>query len=156
MRLHILEVCPYGDPVIIKRGVNDMEWLSIRKPVSLQEIEQVEKELHVTLPEDYKTAIGPINGGALRNAYVEHPQLGRIAYSRNVSLSKEAPANIYFLFELLKEQKFNLFPFAGVGNGDYFCFDLKKQTVVLYEHETDKIIEVCKTFNDLLDMIREL
>ena len=79
-----------------------MEWLSIRKTLSYSDVEQVETELKVKLPNDYKHIIGSINGGALKNAYINHPVLGEIAYSRNVSLNKEAKANIK---AQIKEQK---------------------------------------------------
>lgn len=130
-----------------------MNWVSIRNPLSLEEIENVEKDLKIMLPSDYKELIGAINGGALKNACVTC-EYGEIPYSRNVSLSPTAKSNIYQLFGCVMGSE-QYFPFASVGNGDYFCFDLKKKKVVLWEHEMENIVSICETFTDLLEMISQ-
>ena len=131
-----------------------MEWLSIKKTLSYSDVEQVETELKVKLPNDYKHIIGSINGGALKNAYINHPVLGEIAYSRNVSLNKKAKASIYDVFPIINGKGTRYFPFGNVGNGDYFCFDLKENMVVLYIHEKMEVTKVCNTFTQLMNMIQ--
>ena len=127
-----------------------MNWLSIRTPLTSTDIRNVEKDFSISLPADYKSQIASINGGALRNAYIRLPKLGEVSYSRNVSLHKEAQAGIYKLIGIFNDGPVKLFPFASVGNGDYFCFDLPTNTVVLYLHEIDKTIYVCDSFTQLL------
>ena len=51
------------------------------------------------------------------------------------------------------EGTIRFFPFGSVGNGDYFCFDLLNDTVILYLHETETALPICKTFSELLDML---
>ena len=128
-----------------------MNWLSVRNPITYDEVIAIEEFFNITLPSDYKNAVGEINGGALKSAYVLHPTLGKIAYSRNVALDKKTKANIFELFEIFQNK--NLFPFGQVGNGDYFCFDLKDHSVVIYFHETDNIEYVCDSFTKLMEMI---
>ena len=65
-----------------------MDWLSIRLPLRRSDVDSMEKELNIVLPEDYKSQIGPLNGGALRNTYISLPVLGKVPYSRNVALHK--------------------------------------------------------------------
>ena len=130
-----------------------MNWLRIRTPLTSTDIMNVEKDFSISLPADYKSQIAPINGGALRNAYIRLPKLGEMSYSRNVSLHKEAQTSIYKLIGILNDGPVKLFPFASVGNGDYFCFDLTTNTVVLYLHEIDKTIYVCDSFSQLLSML---
>ena len=132
-----------------------MEWLSIRKTLSYSEIEHLEKELKIKLPEDYKNLIGAINGGALKNAYITHPILGEVAYSRNVSLSRDARTNIFELIPIINHGDLRYFPFGSVGNGDYFCFDLQQKMIVLYVHERMETRDVCKTFTQLMNMIQQ-
>lgn len=132
-----------------------MNWLSVRVPLSRYDIDILEKDLKITLPEDYKSQIGPLNGGALRDAYIKLPRLGKIPYSRNVSLHRGAKAGIYDLVGIFNGDSIKLFPFAGVGNGDYFCFDLDARAVVLYLHETQSTIYVCDSFTQLLDRLAE-
>ena len=132
-----------------------MNWLSIRKPLSRSDIDSLEVELNIKLPDDYKAQIGPINGGALRNTYINLPQLGEVPYSRNVALHKGAKAGIYDLLPVFNDEKIKLFPFASVGNGDYFCFDLVANNVVLYLHELQSTRYVCDTFTQLLSNLIE-
>ena len=80
--------------------------------------------------------------------------MGEIAYSRNVSLNKEAKANIYDVFPIINGKGTRYFPFGNVGNGDYFCFDLKENMVVLYIHEKMEMTKVCNTFTQLMNMIQ--
>lgn len=127
-----------------------MDWLSVRNPLSISDVESIEKEYNLTLPSDYKNTIGPINGGALRNASIEVPGGDRVAFSRNVALQKGARAGIHDLLPIFNEGDICLFPFASVGNGDYFCFDLKNNTVVLFQHELQSVIFVCDTFSQFL------
>ena len=128
-----------------------MDWLSIRLPLCSSDVDSMEKELNIVLPEDYKSQIGPLNGGALRNTYINLPVLGKVPYSRNVALHKGARAGIYDLFPIFNREESRLFPFASVGNGDYFCFDLVSKTVVLYLHEIQETRYICKTFTELLN-----
>lgn len=135
--------------------VNNMNWLSIRAPLSRFDVDSLEKELQVKLPDDYKEQIGPINGGALRNTYVVIPRLGEVPYSRNVALHKGAQAGIYDLLPIFNGEVVKLFPFASVGNGDYFCFDLEANNVVLYLHELQSTRYICDSFTQLIDCLVE-
>lgn len=127
-----------------------MKWLDIKKEMSDSEIMLLEQELNIKLPEDYKKIIGKINGGALKKASV-----GNIAFSRNVSLHREAKFNVYDIIPTINEQETLFFPFANTGNGDYFCFDLKAHKVVLYMHEISRFRYVCDTYSQLLEMIKQ-
>lgn len=131
-----------------------MKWLSIRNPVLIEDIEKLERQLQIELPKDYKEIIGPINGGALVDSYIEIPSIGKIPYGRNISLVETANGNIYNLFGWIMNER-RYFPFASVGNGDYFCFDLEENQVILWMHEKNEIIYICKTFSDLMQMIQK-
>lgn len=133
----------------------NLHWVGVHHPMTYVEVKSVAEELGVNLPEDYCNIIGPINGGALRTAFIEGPMKQRISYSRNVSLSKENKANIFLLYKDSLDFDKRYFPFGSVGNGDYFCFDLINHNVVLWQHEIDRCIYICQVFSELLDMIQE-
>lgn len=132
-----------------------MEWFSVRTPINRSDVDRLETQLKIILPEDYKSQIGPINGGALRNTYIKLPRLGEVPYSRNVSLHKGATAGIYDLLPIFNCEEITLFPFASVGNGDYFCFDLEAKNVVLYLHELQSTRYVCDSFTQLMERLIE-
>ncbi len=128
-----------------------MEWLSIRKPLDEQEVRAILREEGVSLPEDYVKQIGPINGGALKAAYVQVKGVGDIAYSRNTNLCKDVNGNAFHVFDRAS----GLFPVVTVGNGDYFCIELGTGKIVYYQHEIDRKVPVCENFSKLLSMIQQ-
>lgn len=130
-----------------------MEWFRVRTPLCMEEIELVEHRLDIQLPMDYKQMIGPINGGALKDAYIKLPSIGEIAYGRNIALDENAKTNVFTLYGCIMEDK-RYFPFASVGNGDYFCFDLQTEKVILWLHEYNEIYDICETFTQLLQMMQ--
>ena len=127
-----------------------MKWIDVKKELSDLELMQLEQGLNIKLPKDYKKILGKINGGALKSASV-----GKVAFSRNVSLHREARFGVYDLIPIINETEVVFFPFASVGNGDYFCFDLKENVVVLYMHEVSEFKYVCDTYSQFLDMLVE-
>lgn len=54
------------------------------------------------------------------------------------------------MFDILDCGSHKYFPFGSVGNGDYYCFDLKNQKVVLFEHESGKVYGICNTYTELI------
>lgn len=130
-----------------------MKWISIKKKLSYSEVKGIADKLNIKLPEDYCQEIGNINGGVLDEGVYFHPKLGGIPYSRNVNLCQNAKANAIELFNVLDEGSKKYFPFGSVGNGDYFCFDLKSQKVVLYSHESERVYAICDTFTELINEI---
>lgn len=130
-----------------------MNWKRLRNPLTYEEVKAIINSIHVNLPEDYCNLIGPINGGALVDTVCNVPGVGAVPYGSNISLSPNARTNALVLYEQFKENA--LFPFGNVGNGDYFCFDLNENIVVLYQHEKDKTVPICKSFAEFLDMLKE-
>ena len=131
-----------------------MQWLSIKTPLTTTDIQAIEEALNIHLPADYKETIGPINGGALRKAYVHIPETGDLPYSRNIPLDKSSKANALELAKIINTSHIRYFPFASVGNGDLFCFDLfDDNCIVVYLHESQRFISICGSFTKLLSLI---
>ena len=129
-----------------------MGLFKFNKTLSVNDIERLERQLKINLPDDYKEQIGSINGQGYTNSYVPHKSLGEIPYSRNVSLNKRDKYNIYDIYGKVIEDK-RYFPFANTGTGNYYCFDLHKNNVVLWLHETETIVYLCDTFSELMRKI---
>ena len=130
-----------------------MEWIGVRNALTTDDVNAVQKEMGVRLPDDYIKKIGAINAGGLVDSIVNHPQLGEIAYSRNIPLDKKTKGNIFELYPTFSGREKDLYPFATVGNGDFYCFDLKNGGVVLWIHEIETIEKICGTFTELLDLL---
>lgn len=133
-----------------------MEWIGIRKTLSQDEVKKILNDLGISLPKDYCKTIGSINGGALKSTVVSVPGLGEIPYARNLSLSTASKGNAIETYGIFQKQGKKLFPFGSVGNGDYYCFDLIKPGVVLYLHEKDETIKLCKSYTELISKLSQI
>ena len=130
-----------------------MNWKSIRNPITYEQVKSTLASLEIDLPDSYCRIIGPINGGALASGVCLVPKIGEVPYSRNISLNPDSKVNAIVLYEQYKDKR--IFPFGSVGNGDYFCFDLKNNSIILYQHENDAIISVCNSFEEFLALLDE-
>ncbi len=130
-----------------------MKWIGIRKTLTENDVLRVIEELEITLPSDYIRSIGSINGGALKSAYYKDKKLGKIPYSRNINFCSESRVNVAELFKSINGETKKYFPFGSVGNGDYYCFDLSCEVVVLYMHETKEIYPLCNTYTELMESL---
>ncbi|MFR0987932.1 MAG: SMI1/KNR4 family protein [Anaerobutyricum hallii] len=135
--------------------MNKRRWIGCKK-LTKADILKVEDCIKTRLPEDYRNQIIKINNGALQRAYYSTKDIGEIAYSRNMDLSKNATTNAVELYKILDGGSKSYFPFGSVGNGDYMCFDLKKNNrVVLYINEIQKVYYLCDTFTQFIDGLTE-
>lgn len=132
-----------------------LNWISKKEKVTDTDIATLEKDLKVNLPKDYKEYIKNVNGAALKKAVYIDEKLGRIPYSRNINLLKTAKFGIYNIFPDFEKDTGRYFPFGSVGDGDYFCFDLKTNAVVLYSHESDTVHSICDTFTSFISSLEE-
>ena len=122
------------------------------EPISIKDIEAIEKKFNLTLPCIYKQQILSLNGKTFAYAYISHPVLGELDFSRFISLSPKDKYSIYDIFnKVIKDKKY--FPFADTDFGDYYCFDLTDEKVVFWSHETDSIHKICDSFSDFLNLI---
>ncbi len=123
-----------------------MKWLDVKKQLEDADLDALEKELQIKLPDEYRCRIKTTNGGALKSAYFPSEKYGNIAYSRNTNLSMDAKVDVVFLAKSINRKKIRYFPFGNVGNGDYFCLDLQNGKVVLYVHEEERFLDVCDSY----------
>ena len=71
-------------------------------------------------------------------------------------IQKFIKIDIVELYKILDGGSKSYFPFGSVGNGDYMCFDLKKNNrVVLYINEIQKVYYLCDTFTQFIDGLTE-
>lgn len=136
-----------------KEGMN-MKWLRIRNEISEKDMDALEEKLEIHLPKDYKMAMPRLHCGAPEKQAVFVEGMGECSYSRNLPLTEKRKGNVFVLYEIMKQRGHHLFPFASVGNGDYFCFDLDHENRVVYWfHENDTVYPVCRTFRELTEML---
>ena len=132
-----------------------MNWIDVKKQLEDSDLDAIEKELQIQLPDEYRSKVKKINGGALKAAYYPSKKYGNIAFARNTNLSPDTKANAAFLAKIINKKDIRYFPFGSVGNGDYFCLDLHNNRVVLYAHEEEKILELCSSYREFMGNLME-
>lgn len=130
-----------------------MELFDFKKNISVEDIKFLEKSFCIELPNDYKENILLLNGKSYIYTYILHSKLGELDFSGFISLNKEDEYNIYDIYGKVIES-LRYFPFADTDFGDYYCFDLDKKKIVLWNHEMNKVIQICESFTKFLKMIQ--
>ena len=117
-----------------------------KKKSSLKDIEKIEQEFKISLPEEYKSKILDLLDINYSGSYISIPLLGKVTYRENLSLNKKRKYNIYDIYGIvIKDTRY--FPFAETEFGDFYCIDLKDNKIILWQHETDHTIKICDSFN---------
>lgn len=130
-----------------------MGLFSSTKKSSLKDIEKIEKEFNISLPEEYKNQILDLLDVDYSGSYVSVPKLGKVTYRENLSLNKKSKYSIYDIYgAAITDARY--FPFAETEFGDFYCIDLKNDKIVLWQHETEKAVKICDSFNHLLKLIK--
>ncbi len=128
-----------------------MNWYKPKRKLTEEDFQIINRELHISFPEDFKCLMAVIHGARLKYAHVHVNGIGDISYDRNIPLTKDEIANIYDIYGLLGRYV----PISETGFGDYFCYDPDTWSIILYLHETGSIADVCDSFEELLSLIEE-
>lgn len=130
-----------------------MGLFSSKKKSSLKDIEKIENEFNISLPEEYKDQILELLDKDYSGSYISVPKLGKVTYRENLSLNKKSKYSVYDIYGITIQDT-RYFPFAETEFGDFYCIDLKNGKIVLWQHETEKTINICESFNHLLKLIK--
>lgn len=135
------------------------------RPASSGEVESVEREWGVKLPEDYKH-IAIIHQGMSPHPCVLDVGRTNTAVSELLTLSVDPDRRNYAMLHAYPIIKplvpAGIYPFAGTGTGDYICFNYRTSAtapkVVFYFTEAlgeDAIYPVADSFTDFLSKLHD-
>lgn len=135
--------------------MRNLNLINSENPISLMQVQEIEKQIGVTIPDSYKKFLQISNGG-----FGRHNFHGKFFIRDFVSLTGEnSLANIFFpVSELFHDSK-DWLPF-GFDDGDWiFCICLKRDKCgKIYlmrtdegDCEEDAFIYVCDSFEEFLD-----
>lgn len=137
--------------------MQEIKW-KFGSPVSDEVVRAAESQLGVVFPSDYRTLVGQHNGGRPKPNAVEIPGRREAVMERLVRLDACAGDDVASAVAVLRGRgQGNLVPFASDPFGNLFCFQFARKVqsaVVFWEHETGSVSAICKTFSDLLALLR--
>ena len=127
-------------------------------PVSDEIIRSIEVNLDVVFPIDYRALISEHNGGRPKPNAIDIPGRREAVMERLLRIDSDGGENVANTATILKSRsQGDLVPFACDPFGNLFCFKFvgKTQSAVVYwEHESGSVSTICKTFSELLGLLR--
>jgi SMI1 / KNR4 family (SUKH-1) len=144
-------------------------WEGCRHKASDIEIGEVEAELSIKFPDDYKECVRVCAGGYPKNSNFTFTDqrygVMQGCLGAMLSFDKDDPENFLETYRELSEQlPEGLVPFADDGGGDFICFDYRTTekpnapSVVYWHHErnaADSLTHLCDSFTAFIKMLRE-
>lgn len=130
--------------------MDEITWKYVKELKNTNVVDAFEKEKRIEFPNDLKQVLLKYNGGRPSLKYYDLQNEKDKEFKTLLSFNETDIENIYKHFPL--DSKFeNLIPFASDPAGNYFVLSNKK--ICLWNHETDTIQEIAKTFSDFLQML---
>lgn len=134
----------------------NIKWISGKK-VEEFSIAKIENELKIKFPNDYKKVVLEHNGGCPIPQSFSIGEHKEFEINSMLDICSEPVNEILDTFTVINA-KINkkLIPFASDSFGNYICFDYsidKIHPVVFWEHDSNKIYNICNSFSELLSML---
>jgi cell wall assembly regulator SMI1 len=134
-------------------------------PATVDELELLEREWGVKLPEDY-TQIAMSHQGMAPNPCILDVGRSNTAVSELLTLSVDPERRSYAMSQAYQVIKHlvpaGIYPFAGTGTGDFICFDYRVSpaapTVVFYFTEApgpEALYPVADNFTEFLSKLHD-
>lgn len=139
------------------------EWIDMGiEKISIEDIEKIEKQYYIVLPEQYKKLMLKYNGYALEPCkIVVYDKIEGINTFLNINNDEYGVIATHKIIEdrIGKE----IIPFAEEGGGCYFCFDYREckenPPIVFFDSDVSKcrcIINVSNSFEEFMNSLIEL
>lgn len=122
-------------------------------------VKKLENAINVSLPSDYVECASENNAGYPSLNVFETEQGEKRVFSDLLSLIESDDDNIFEVYETVSDRldRQDILPFAADPFGNFLCFDFNTlpATVVFWNHESNTLEAVAKTFTELLNMLHE-
>ena len=140
-----------------------MEWKSVKKNISLNNIKDVESKFNIKFPQDYIGCVLENNKGRPLPSTYDFEFRKEAVFSRLLSLQIEDKGNMVEVRGWIKDRLLDgIIPFADDPFGNYICFDYRnslKPEIVFWDHEVASenkekcLFKICNNFSDLLSKL---
>ena len=137
--------------------MEDINW-KYGGSVSEGDICSVESALGVAFPADYRTFVAGHNGARPKPKAIDIPGKREGVMERLVHLDPGTSDNVTrAATELRSRGQGDLVPFASDPFGNLFCFQFSGgsvSAVVFWDHEKNSTSRICKTFSEIIGLLR--
>ena len=134
-------------------------WKYARPLMDDMPIKKMEGKFNKTFPMDYVECVLESNAGTPSRDVFETERRDERVFGGLLSVIESDDVNVYESYDDLSDRldRDDVFPFAEDPGGNYICFDYSQSppTVVFWDHETNELEPVSRTFSDLLNKLYE-
>ncbi len=132
------------------------EWRFI-KPLKCDGlIEEFEVDQDYEFPNAFKECIKKNNGGRPEKSTFDTDKTKERYMKSLLSFNKENSVNIWSVNEWVKKELAESYIAFAIDNfGNLICFDIDDNSIVFWDHETNKTESVAETFDEFLDKLYE-
>ena len=139
--------------------MKDIVWELASKLSDNSQIDKLNARIVGILPSDYISCVLYNNAG-YPSLNVFETQLGtQHIFNNLLSLDESDDENVFKVYQFISEEtdRKDILPFARDSFGNYICFDYREipVSVVFWNHETNSLDAVAKTFTDLINMLHK-
>ena len=133
--------------------MNDLNWKYVKPLKNNNAVECFESDNNLKLPQDITSCIKQNNGGRPdKKAFDTEVAKGRVIKSL-LSFNKDDLETVYDAIDILKNGNTNLVPLASDPGGNYICYNVKQQDIVLWLHETNTTEQISSSFTAFLEAL---
>ena len=120
-----------------------MNWKYVKPLKNELAVQTFLNQCNVILPDELVSVIETYNGGRPEEKEIVTDAGREYVFKSLLSYNQDDKETIYTIYPELFIDSY-LFPIGSDSAGDFICYDLKKQRLVLLNHETNKIEIIIK------------
>ena len=119
--------------------MNNLVWKRVKPLVEKDSINKFQEIYGIVFPEELKELIKANNGGRPSLDIIKTVEGEELEVKALLSFNKEDVENIYNVINYFKEHfQGRIVPIATEPSGNYFCINLTNNSIVYWNHETNK------------------
>jgi len=138
-----------------------IEWTDPMSPPSSDKVASTEELVGFEFPADFLAFCDTFHGGFPDPDEIEVDGFGRTMVNQVLPFDddeEESIRSIGTVFAAVEGLPEGLFPFASEPGGNYFCFVTRQNggtEIVFWFHEENRVLPVCGTFSEFIELISE-
>lgn len=134
--------------------MEELKWKYIKPLKDEKSLDIIEEKFNFKIPIDLKECILKNNGGRPSRKVFDTDKSVERVIKTLLSYNENDIENIYRVLDIFKKEEIDLLPFAIDPSGNYICVD-KENSVVLWNHETNIVEYIAKSFSEFLNRLYE-
>ena len=133
---------------------NKIQWNHVSELKNKASVSKFETKYHCSIPSDLKACIMKYNAGTPVPSLIDFRGNRDKVFGALLSYNTNDLDNIYEFVELFQTNNgstLSMIPFGIDPAGNFFC--VKDKKIVFYDHETERVLPICSTFTEFLNML---